>query len=407
VTRLLYLDCHAGIAGDMLLGALLDLGLDADALRKGLAALGLPGLDVTVRRVFKRGIACTKVDVGGTGSQTQRGLPEIAALIAASGLPDRVQQRSLAVFRKLAEAEAQVHGSTPEDVHFHEVGAVDAIADIVGAALLLEQLDPQVIVASPVRVGFGTVTGAHGKMPVPAPATALLLCGVTTYAGALPGEWTTPTGAAIVAALADRCERQPEMAVARIGWGAGTRDPEHPNALRALLGHAVDDPAQFHEWRWETVLLLECQVDDMTGQQVAWLIEQLFAAGALDAWTAPVMMKKGRPGHALAALAKDGDDAPVLNVFFRESSTLGVRVQRVPRAVLPREEATRPLRPDGAVRTKVTEFGGMVRFRPEYDDCADHAHKHGLPLATVLHAATHDQPSGSGAVHTPSQSGDK
>lgn len=389
MTTALYLDGHAGIAGDMFAAALLDLGLDAAALRRDIDALGLPGVAFRTEKVFKRGIACTRFHVEHGEQTSQRHLPEILTILAAAPLAPATRRRAVAVFERLAIAEAQVHGTTPAEVHFHEVGAIDAIVDIVAAASLLGQLEPGVVVVSPLRTGFGYVNTAHGKMPVPAPATALLLRGLLSHAGAVAGEWTTPTGAAIAATFADRCGWQPELAVERVGWGAGAKDPEHPNALRAVVGRLVvaDEPSDVREptgpWTWQTVTELTCQIDDMSGQELAALTEELFRADALDAWTLPALMKKGRPAAVVTALAEPAHAERVLRALFAASSSLGVRVRPVRRAVLARADVQVPT-PWGPVRAKRTEIDGRVRLRPEYEDCAAIARRDGLPVSDVI-----------------------
>jgi len=386
MSRCLYLDCHSGIAGDMVLGALVDVGADPQVLVDGIAALGLAGARVHIARTFKCGIACAQVTVHDDAAPVERRLSDIEAIVRGAPLPPPVADRAIAVFQELAAAEAHVHGCLPGDVHFHEVGAVDAICDIVGASLLVHSLGPDVIRASPVRTGFGYVRAAHGQMPIPAPATALLLRGLVSYAGPVSGEWTTPTGAALLRAWTSGSERQPPMIVERVGWGAGTRDAAHPNALRAVWGTSPITDAAGQPWAFDALTELTCHVDDMTGAEVGFLRDALVAAGAVDVWTTPVQGKKGRPSVQISALAAAGHTDQALRAFFGHGSTLGVRVQPLQRAYLPRD-TVRVQTPWGSVRAKRTTLDGAPRFRPEYEDCALLARAHAVPLRQVWQAA--------------------
>lgn len=386
MSRCLYLDCHSGIAGDMLVAALLDVGGDAQLLNQGIAALGLPQVRLAIERVFKCGIACTRVVVTDDGPAVERRLADIALLLRAAALPGAVADRALAVFETLAGAEAQVHGCSPAEVHFHEVGAADAICDIVGASLLLHSLAPETVRASPVRTGFGYVRADHGQMPIPAPATALLLRGLVSYAGPLAGEWTTPTGAALLRTWTQGSERQPPLVVERIGWGAGTRDAPHPNALRAVLGTLPEHDAAGQPWSFEAVNELTCHVDDMAGVELGYLRDRLVEAGAVDVWATPTQGKKGRPSVQLTALTGADRTDEALRALFAHGSTLGVRVNATVRAVLPRD-AVRVQTPWGQVRAKRTVLDGQTRLRPEYEDCALVARASGVTLRQVWQAA--------------------
>ena len=379
MTRVAYLDCFSGISGDMLLGALLDAGLGIEALRSELAKLPLSGYRIEAAQTTRAGLAATKATVAlEEAAQPHRRLPDILALIDASPLPPDDKQRSSAVFRRLAEAEGRVHAVEPEAVQFHEVGAVDAIVDVIGAVAGLRLLGVDELYCSPLPAGGGSVQGAHGTLPVPAPATAALLAeaGAPLAAGPDPHfELVTPTGAAIVVALA-RFER-PAMTVQAVGYGAGGRDLEgRPNVLRLWLGDSLDA-------RQATMLLIETNIDDMNPEIYAYAQERLFEAGAADVWLTAIQMKKNRPGVLLSVLCSlDREDA-IASVLLRETSTLGMRVREVRR-----HEADRDLLEFesslGPAAVKVKRLPGQPpAVSPEYEVCAAIAREQGLPLAEV------------------------
>jgi hypothetical protein len=380
---LAYFDCFSGISGDMTLGALVDAGVPVEHLRAELAKLDLPGWSLVPEKVLRSGLAATKVDVLlGTQEQPARRLADIRAIINGSVLAPAVKAKSLAVFSRLAGAEAAVHGTTPEAVHFHEVGAVDAIIDIVGAVIGLEHLGVDEIIASPVNVGSGSVHTAHGRLPVPAPATAELLKGIPLYSSSIAFELATPTGAAIISTLASSFGPIPLMRFSRVACGAGNRDlPGQPNVLRIFIG---DSPAAYDEDR---AVLIETNIDDLNPQIYGHLVDRLLQAGALDASIAPLIMKKGRPGVLLSVLsAKEHADA-LLEIVFRETTSIGVRVQEVVRKKLSR--VLQDVRtPYGVVRVKVGRRGGEVlTVTPEYEDCRRIALERGVPLRTVMQEA--------------------
>jgi uncharacterized protein (TIGR00299 family) protein len=386
--RLAYLDCASGAAGDMLLGALVDLGLPAEALQSELAKLRLDGWHLEARKVHRAGVHATKVDVitavhgHGHGHGHGRRLGDILELIGRSGLEANVKERSSALFRRLAEAEASVHGTAPDEVHFHEVGAVDAIVDIVGGVIGLCWLGAARVVASPLNVGTGTVSMQHGVFPVPPPATARLVRGVPVY-GAGEGELLTPTGALMVTAYATSYGPLPPLKVEAVGHGAGTRDPhDRPNVLRVFVG---DEPLAAPAG--QRVLVLEAEVDDMSPQLCGPLIERLLGAGALDAYLTPVQMKKGRPGILITALAEAAAREAVEELLFRETTTLGVRRQEWDRTVLEREVVSVGT-PYGPVGVKVGRRGGRVyNAQPEFEDCQRAAGAAGVPIKEVWAAA--------------------
>lgn len=381
MTRALYLDCYSGISGNMFLAALLHAGVDERAWRASLSRLPIEGVEVVLERVQKRGISALHAEVRHPEQHAHRHLADVLEVLKRAELNDAVYARAERIFTRLAEAEAEVHGATLESVHFHEVGAVDAIVDVLSAAFLLEAARVERVLCSPVRTGFGLVKCEHGLMPVPAPATALLLRGVPTYAGEVEGEHTTPTGAAILAASVDSFVRQPPMVVERIGWGAGTRDAPHPNCLRVLLGTLVESarPHGAAERVDETLLEVEAHVDDMTGEDLGFLVEELLAGPAVDALLIPALGKKGRPAHVVRALARPDDEAALLDLLFARSTTLGARLRLERRVRLTREDVV--VRTSaGPVRAKRTGDG---RLRPEYEDLAKLARASGRSLAEL------------------------
>ncbi len=380
MTRIAYLDCFSGISGDMLLGAMLDAGLALDALRGELDRLGVAGWTLRAERVRRAGIAATKahVDLGGT-PQPHRRLPEVLRIIEASSLPAADRTRATDVFRRLAEAEARVHGVPADEIDFHEVGALDAIVDVVGGVAGLRLLGVEQVYCSALPAGGGTVRGSHGVLPAPAPATLALLAGarapIAPSSGDRPMELVTPTGAALVATLA-RFERPP-MHLDAVGYGAGGRDPEGwPNVLRLWLGEAVE-PAR------PALLLVETNIDDMNPEIYGYVQERLFAAGAADVWFQAVQMKKNRPGVMVSVLCGADREDAVSAVLLRETSTLGVRVSPVSRHEA-RREAFAFASSLGPAAVKVKRLPGEpTRIAPEYEACRRIAEARGLPLAEV------------------------
>jgi uncharacterized protein (TIGR00299 family) protein len=379
VTRVAYLDCFSGISGDMLLGALLDAGLDIHALRSELAKMSLGGYRLDAAKATRAGLSATKASVAlEEAAQPHRRLRDILALIEASSLPDADKERGASVFRRLALAEGRVHGVEPEAVEFHEVGAVDAIVDVMGAVAGLRLLGVDKLYCSPLPAGGGTARGSHGVLPVPAPATLALLAeaGAPLKAGPDPDfELVTPTGAAIVATLATF--QRPAMTVQGVGYGAGGRDVEgRPNVLRLWLGEAADA-------RPATMLLIETNIDDMNPEIYPFVQDRLFEAGAADVWLTSVQMKKNRPGVLLSVLcALEREDA-IAAVVLRETSTLGMRVREVRRHEAERElfEFESSL---GAAAVKVKRLSGRPPVvAPEYEVCAALARKTSLPLSEV------------------------
>ncbi len=383
--RILYLDCFSGVAGDMLLGALLDLGIPLGDLKQQLGALPLRGYSISAKRTVRGGISGTKFDVRVTGEHHHRGWKEIHAIIAGAKLPEAISRTSLRIFRRLIEAEARIHRIPVQKVHLHEVGAVDAIVDIVGGVMAIHQAlgSGGKLHVSPLHLGRGKVRMAHGTYPVPPPATLALLEGVPVLSGPVEGELVTPTGAAIVSTLADAFGAMPPMTVTATGYGAGSRKYEdHPNMLRAILGETL--PATAHR---NPVVVVECTIDDMNPQAYGHLMERLFAQGALEVFYTPVQMKKSRPGILVTVISPPGRFDELAAVLFRESTTIGLRHQSVDRIELARETA-RVVTPYGPIRVKVSSFDGRaVQAQPEYEDCRRAATTHGAPLKEVQAAA--------------------
>lgn len=389
MSRVVYFDCASGASGDMVLGALLDLGLPLDALREALARLPLEGYRLEAKSVLRAGLRATKLDVlvdAPRGRDAEhghgRGLLEILAMIDRSGLDASLKQRSAACFSRLAEAEASVHGTSPEAVHFHEVGAVDSIVDVVGGVCGLAWLRAARFVASPLNVGSGTVAMSHGSFAVPAPATVRLVRGVPVY-GAGDGELLTPTGALLVTEHATSYGPLPPLRPEAVGHGAGTRDTQdRPNVLRLIVGEEDGAPDA-----GERVLVLETELDDMSPQLCEPLMARLLAAGALDVFYAPIHMKKGRPGLLLTCLAPPDKRQALEEILFSESTTLGVRHQAWDRTVLERETVA-VTTPYGVIGVKLGRRGGTIyNAQPEFEDCRRVAAERGVPLKEVWAAA--------------------
>ena len=382
--RVAYFDCFSGASGDMILGALLDAGCPESSLREGLAALRLSDAEIEISKIRKQGFAATRFTVRTSAPPGHRHLHHIRQVIDAGGLAPAVRDRAMRIFTRLAEAEAAVHGSSVEKVHFHEVGAADAIMDIVGAALAVELLGIERVVCSPIPTGSGTVRCEHGTMPVPAPGTAELLRGVPLAACDEAGELTTPTGAAILTTLAAAYGALPAMRLERIGYGAGTRDgATRPNVLRVMLGEAaLPESAET-----DHVIVLEANIDDATGQELGHAQERLLAAGALDVFTTAIGMKKLRTGVLLSVLAAPENADALEDVLFRETTTFGVRRSTCRRSKLAREVVTAQTR-YGPIGLKIGRRRGVVlTVSPEYEDCVRAARQHGASLRDVLYAA--------------------
>jgi uncharacterized protein (TIGR00299 family) protein len=420
VAKTLYIDCFSGVAGDMFLGGFLDLGLPVDALRESLGSLAIDHGTITSERVLRAGVSATKFtllepafekgqavpiqaaahhsrasghhhhahshdhdhghephthDSGGVGHHR---LEDIEHYIDRSALSAAARERAVALFRRLAEAEAAIHQTPLDRVHLHEVGALDSIVDIVGSVFAMEWLGADQVVASPINVGSGTVRCAHGVFPVPAPATAALLKGVPIYARGVPTELTTPTGALLVTEFAGSYGPLPEMQVNGIGYGAGDKDfPEHPNVVRLLVGESATRPVL------ETIVSIECEIDDMNPQLFGPLMDRLYAAGALDVYYAAVQMKKNRPGTLVSVIASPDRRDALAGILFTDTTTIGVRHREMLRERLDR--TIRPIEtPLGTIRFKVASRNGLVvNAAPEFEDCVRVAAERGLSIKEV------------------------
>ncbi|MGH9359981.1 MAG: nickel pincer cofactor biosynthesis protein LarC [Terriglobia bacterium] len=385
--RVAYLDCSSGISGDMFLGALLDAGVPEERLRAELATIPLGAYDFKTSRVIRAGLAGRRVEIVIPQEQPHRHLSHIEKLLAESGLPPTAREKALAVFRRLAEAEGRLHAMSPSSVHFHEVGAVDAILDIAGACAGLELLGISELWCSPLNVGGGSVKAAHGTLPVPAPATAELLRGLPVYSSGIEAELVTPTGAALVSTLATRFGPLPAMKIEGIGYGAGTQDfAGHPNLARLMVGEKAERPMQ-PAAAGEIVSVIQANVDDMSPQLYAYFMEQALAAGALDVACTPAQMKKNRPGLELTVLCAPEHAERLAGIIFEQTTTIGLRIQEARRMTLERE-AVSVETSYGAVRMKVARRNGRVMNAvPEYEDCRRLAEEKSVPLKEIMLAA--------------------
>lgn len=414
--KIAYFDCIAGASGDMILGALVDAGLPLETLREQLDALHLADFELRARRVAKNAFAATKVDVVVADDVPERRLADIEAVVTGSDLAPAIKEHAVAIFRRMGAAEANIHGTTLEQVHLHELGGVDTIVDVVGALVGLDALGVEQVAASPLPLGRGFVRGAHGQIPLPAPATIVLLKGVPVVGSPLEMETVTPTGAALIASLATAFGPIPPMTVESIGYGAGSRDLPIPNVIRLLIGEATSSPKQpahHHPHAYDqphkhphtptpplpsspalsfcldtaTLSVLETNIDDLNPEIYEYVMGKLFDAGALDVFLAPIQMKKNRPATLLRVLCRPDDVAAMTAILFAETSTLGVREQTVARHALPRtiEHVETPY---GPVHVKVATLpDGTTKRAPEYEDCRRLAAQHDVPLREVYRAA--------------------
>jgi uncharacterized protein (TIGR00299 family) protein len=404
--RTIYLDCSMGAAGDMLMAALLELLPEKDTFLQKMQSLGLPGLEISAEPSVKCGITGTHMRVLIHGEEESHpehaveehahshadapeaahahvhvhphhhtDLNELTHRISHLNVSEAVRSNILAVYQSIADAESRVHGVPVEQIHFHEVGSLDALADVTGVCLLMELLAPEQVLASPVHVGSGQVRCAHGILPVPAPATALLLEGIPVYGGCIRGELCTPTGAALLRRFVTRFGPLPPMRVEKTGYGMGTKDFEAANCVRAMLGQTEESAGH--------ILELACNLDDMTPEAVGFAMEQLFAAGALDVYTTPIGMKKNRPGVLLTCMCREDDREAMLRTIFRHTSTLGVRVSVCDRYTLSRRQYAVQT-PDGEIRVKESSGWGVLRRKAEFEDLAHIARQTGKSIAEVL-----------------------
>ena len=377
MSRVAYLDCVGGLAGDMLLAALLDAGADLESLRNVPGALGIDGVEIAVERVERQGIGALHVSVLAPDDTFSRDYREIRGLVETADLPERARARSLDTFRRLAEVEGRIHGVAPDDVHFHELGSLDTLVDVCGAFVLLDALGVERVASSALPFARGLTTATHGTLPLPAPATLALLEGAALVGVDTEAELVTPTGAAIAAAIVDEWGALPPLTLDAVGYGAGTKDlADRPNLVRVVLGTEASRPTG-------RVVLLETNLDDFAPELVPDAVERCFDAGALDVWTTPAQMKKGRPGFVLSALARPEAQAAIARVLLEETSALGVRVARLDRYELDRDERIVDF-VGGSVRVKVGLLDGrVVNLAPEHDDCAALARSTGRSVQSV------------------------
>lgn len=394
--KIAYFDCIAGASGDMILGALLDAGLPETVLRERLGRLRLAEFELKCRRVVKNGFSATKVDVLVAHDVHARHVPDIEAIVTASDLPDTIKGRAVAIFRRMGQVEAGIHGTDIDHVHLHELGGVDTIVDVVGALAGLDALGVERVVVSPLPMGRGFVQGAHGQIPLPAPATLALLQarpeqgrqGAPLVGVDLDVELVTPTGAALLSELAAEYGPIPPMTVTASGYGAGGRDLPIPNVLRLLVGEAYATiPDAASEAGAETLSILETNIDDLNPEVYDYVMARLFEAGALDVFLSPIQMKKNRPATLLRVLCWPEQAEELSAILFSETSTLGVRQQGVKRRCLPRSIQAVDT-PYGVVRVKVAQWGeGQFKAAPEYEDCRRLAEASRVPLREIYHAA--------------------
>lgn len=395
--RVLYWDCFAGISGDMALGSLIDLGADPGNLQS--LFINIPGCRIEASPARSHGIAGTSVRVVAEPNQPHRRLPDVLAIIDACPASERVRHQAKAVFQRLGEAEARVHGVSPEEIHFHEVGAVDAIVEITGVVASLELLGVEKVFASPLPMSTGFVQCAHGILPVPAPAVLELLKGLPIKPAAVEGEMVTPTGAALVAVLAAEWGPMPPLRPSGTGYGAGTRVFPFPNMLRAVLGD-LDVPVNRLT---ETIVVLETNIDDVNPELYPYFIERLLAAGVRDAFYNPVAMKKGRTGVKLTVLTEEKDIPRITDLLIQETGTLGIRIRREERITVPRQ-IYKVETPFGPVRIKVAQIApGQLQAKPEFEDCRHLAETTGTPLRTVTAAAQREAERLVGELHSTSE----
>lgn len=386
--KTLFIDCGMGAAGDMLAAALLELLPDKESFLQKLNRLGIPGVTVSAERSVKCGITGThfSVKVGDTEEDEQlhdhhghshSGLEDIRGVISGLSIPTMVKLDILSVYQEIAEAESHVHGVSVDQIHFHEVGSLDAVADITAVCLLMQELDVDQVIASPVHVGSGTVRCAHGILPVPVPATACLLREVPIYGGSISGELCTPTGAALLKHFVTSFGDMPPMKVTAIGYGMGKKDFPRANCVRVLLGETADPAGE--------VLELSCNLDDMTGEAIGFALERFLEEGALDAFTVPIGMKKSRPGVLLTVLCREADREAMVRLIFQHTTTLGIRESCCKRYTLERRSETVDT-PYGTLRRKCSYGYGVRRVKYEYDDLAQAARKNGISLSELSDA---------------------
>lgn len=381
MTTAAYFDCFSGVAGDMVLGALLDAGVPLEVIERPLAKMPIESFELDVQRVERRGVAATHVRVRGEPSGLVRNYFSVRSVIEDADLPDRARRVALDAYRRLAEAEATVHGKDVGHVPFHELGAADTIVDIVGSAIGLDHLGVERVFASAVATGMGMMKTEHGIYPIPGPAVVELLKGAPLYSRGVPTELVTPTGAALLAATVERWGDIPEIRVTRVGYGAGSRELEVPNVLRVMIGEITEGGNVYGP---VAAVLLETNIDDMNPELYEYVVERLLEAGAHDAWVQPIVMKRGRPASTLSVLCSLAEEEALREVIFRETTTLGIRRRSVEKWTLPRDIVAVDLA-GGTVRVKVARGpSGVAGVYPEYADCARVARETGRPIKEIF-----------------------
>lgn len=380
--RIAYFDCFSGASGDMILGALLDAGLDLGELESELGKLRISGYRIKAERTMRKGISGTRFIVDVTERDMERGLRDIVEIIDQSDLDDDTKVVSRRIFEELATIEAKIHGKGVEEIRFHEVGGLDSIIDVIGSLIALKKLGVEAVYSSRIPVGTGFVECRHGVLPIPAPATLELLRGIPVYSKGIRAELTTPTGAAILKTVSKGFGDMPEMRVEKIGYGAGSRELEIPNLLRVYIGETKGG-----EWEEDEVILIETNIDDMSPEFFDYASGVLLNKGALDVFMTPIIMKKGRPGTMFSVLATPDKLDGILSIIFSETTTLGVRIQRLERRKLSREIISVETR-FGEVRVKIGKIGKQIKnISPEYENCKEIAVKRGIPLKDVYDEA--------------------
>ena len=375
----LYFDCFSGASGDMILAALIDAGADPDSIQRAIASLPIERMGFGFGEGVRKGLRATMVDITIPDDVAHRSYRDIITMLESADLPERVEARALKTFDILGQAEARVHGVDIDEIHFHEVGALDAIADVVGAAMAIEHFDPTTIVCSPIPVGKGTVETEHGTLPVPAPAVTEILKGASITGGG-EREVITPTGAAILMAVVDRFGDPPPMRLRTTGYGAGSMDLSVPNVLRVLVGDEAPEDDAAH-------VLIETNVDDMSPELLPHVIEQLLREGAQDAWSSPILMKKGRPAFKISAIVQNATRERVVDLLYRETTTFGVRATKITKDELLREWIEVDVEGQ-TVRVKIAHRGpDVVTMSAEYGDASRAAMATGIPLKSVYEKA--------------------
>ena len=388
--KVLYLECNAGVSGDMLLGALSDLLDDPKELEEMIASAGIPDVKAIVEKGEKSHISGKRVRIIAAGQEEDgihehhiqhRKLQDVLDIIQGLNVSDRVKEDASAIYRDIAEAESKVHGESVAEIHFHEVGMLDAIADIVGNCMLMERLAPEYIISSELRTGYGNVECAHGMLPIPAPATALLLRGIPSYAGDLEGEFTTPTGAALIRHFAEDFGQRPKMVIGDIGIGIGHNDYGIPNIVRAFIGESDTKLFEIYE--------INCNIDDMTPEDLGSMIDILLEQGALDATISQTIMKKGRPGQKLTCLCRQDDKERLAKLILENTSTIGLRIWKAERFEMSSHMEVCHTQ-YGDIRVKVSEGYGIRKWKPEHDDLIKASEAHGVTVRDVRAAIRFD-----------------